>query len=146
MWVVPIPAGSTYVSVSLMGGDTVSGGTATTVTYCTSFVGGNCPLADHSSHYLTYTTPPFLVVYAPIAVLGGGTTTLPTLALTLAATGPSLTPVKLALSEYTVLSSATLATGNPVAASFKGWPSDPSQPAGTPPTFPPAILSTTWIV
>jgi hypothetical protein len=145
--IIPIPAGSTYVSSSLQGGDSVSGGTVTKVTYCTSFTqGGDCGLADRSAHYLTYTTLPFLVVNSPIVVPGSSMSTLPTLALTLNASGTVGTPINIYVSEDEVSSSVTIppSTGT-VAANFKGWPSDPNQPGGTPPTFQPAILSKTWI-
>ncbi len=142
--IIPIPAGTTYVSSSLMGGDSLSGGAATTITYCTNFTVGNCALADTSSHY-SNTTTPFLVVFSNIAVTGGGTTTIPTVALTLAATGAPGSVANTYSSEYRVSTSVTLSTGNVVALNFKGWPSDPSQPAGTPPTFPPRNLVSTLI-
>jgi hypothetical protein len=141
--VVPIPAGMTYVSSKLTGGDELSSGSATTVSYCTSFTDPGCNVADNSSNY-TYTTTPFIVVNSNITVLGGGGTTLPTVAVTLTATGASGTVANTYLTEFEVTTSAKF-SGINVAVAFKGWPSDPAQPSGTPPKKAPVALASTTI-
>ena len=141
--IVPIPAGMTYVSSKLIGGDALTSGVAT-VTYCT--VSGTGCTAQTTGNY-TATTYPYVEVQLPagIKVNGGGTVTMPTIALTLKATGTPGTVASFALTEFTTLLGITAAIIGTNSINFDGYPTTGSDTSVTPPKAPPTVLSTVTI-
>jgi hypothetical protein len=136
--VVPIPTGMTYVSTALMGGDALTSGKAQ-ITYCPTKTSPGCT-AQTASHY-SNTTAPYVQVSMPgVVIPGGGTATVPSAVVTMVASGAVGTQAKTHLTQFS-LTTATSA-GSAV---FHGYPTDPAQPGGEPPTFPAVDLSTTSI-
>ncbi len=87
----------------------------------------------------------FVVVSMPdsATVAGGRTVTMPTLELTLQATGTSGTQSNWFQSELVNVTSATLIVST--TATFDGYPTNPANLAVTPPKAPPTILASTTI-
>ncbi len=96
-------------------------------------------MAQTSANY-SGTTAPYIQLSVPITVNGGGQSTLPTIKVTLQATGAPGTVSKTSLTEFSVSTSTSLAAVN-----FHGYPSDPTEPDVKPVVFPPVPLATTNI-
>ncbi len=141
--VFPIPAGATYVSGRLIGGDAKLQPNAT-LTYCTTT--GTAPCIGKVTGNFDQTTLPYVIVQVPDAintVLGGQTATMPTVELTLTAGPTSGTQSKWFLGETVNVTSATLIVST--AATFDGYPTNPANLTVTPPKAAPLILATTTI-
>lgn len=142
--IFPIPAGATYVSAVATGGDQLTSANSLTppqITFCPTKTSPGC-VAQTSAHY-SDTTAPYLQVITPITLFGGNQATLPTIAITLTASGPVTTDLPIGLSELTVATSTSLAATN-----FRAYPSDSTLPldaSGNPATVPMTPLSTTKI-
>jgi hypothetical protein len=146
--VYPIPAGFTVQSFRLIGGDATANPTtasnAATATLCTTFNSGNCIAKSPSGNYIN-NSQPYIVVGLPAtnSVVGGRQITMPTLEVTLKATGASGTIGNFKLTEVLNVTNATLIIGT--TATFDGYPTNPANPAATPPVGTPAILASTKI-
>ena len=112
------------------------------VTYCTA-TGGACN-ANLTGNY-DATTLPYIKVSLPVTVPGGATVTMPTVALTLKATGAVGTVADATLTEFMLNLNVKLGFLGNKNAYFDGYPVSPSQTSGTPVKAPPAILSSTEI-
>jgi hypothetical protein len=134
--IVPIPAGMTYVSSKLIGGDARTAGVAT-LTYCTA---ASSVCNAKTTGNFTWTTYPYLKETLPTgSVPGGGTITMPSVAVTLQATGAAGTVANTSLTEFLLTTSTSLAT-----VTFDGYPTSGSADV-TPPKAPPAVLASTTI-
>jgi hypothetical protein len=134
--IVPIPAGMTYVSSKLIGGDARTAGIAT-LTYCTA---ASSVCNAKTTGNFSWTTYPYLKETLPTgSVPGGGTITMPSVAVTLQATGAAGTVANTSLTEFLLTTSTSLAT-----VTFDGYPTSGSADV-TPPKAPPAILASTTI-
>jgi hypothetical protein len=146
--VYPIPAGFTVQSYRLIGGDATSsaGGTnPAAVNLCTVFNSGACvakpPTAG--SNFI-YNSQPYLVVSLPTGnVPGGKQMTMPTLEVTLKATGASGSSQNFNLTEVVNVTSATLIIQT--TANFDGYPTNPANTGVTPPVAAPAVLKSIGI-
>ena len=145
--VYPIPAGFTVVNQRLIGGDafTAAATNAATATLCTTFASGSCVASTPSGNFVR-NSQPYIVVQMPTSVNmpGGRQMTMPTLEVTLQATGASGTVGNFKLTEVQNTTSATLIIGT--TANFFGYPTNPP-PFGnvTPPLGTPVNLSSTTI-
>jgi hypothetical protein len=139
--IFPIPAGATYVSSSLMGGDSSTSGEAV-LTYCLTKTSPGC-VAQTSQSYVDTTAPYLQMTNPSLVVPGGGQGTLPTVAMTLNASGPLGTNINIGLSEVTIATSTSAAPTN-----FRAYPTDGSlgfDPSGNPLPLPMTVLGTTKI-
>lgn len=129
--IYPIPAGFTYVGASLIGGDVRTAGIAT-VKYCTA-TGTGCS-AKTSGNFYDETTFPYIQVTLPSSTVpGGDINTMPTVALTLQASGAVGTVGNLALSEYVNSTSINAPIIGNQTALFDGYPTTGSNTSVTPP-------------
>ncbi len=140
--VFPIPEGMEFRGVTTMGGSAVSSGKMV-ITHCTA-QGAGCD-AKLTGNYDATTLPYIKVTLPGVTVPGGGTLTMPTVALELEATGPVGTVADAVLTEFIVNLSLKLGFLGNKNAYFDGYPTDPAEPAGTPPKRPPAVLASTEI-
>ncbi|UDY34985.1 MBG domain-containing protein [Dermatobacter hominis] len=144
----PIPAGFTVQSFRLIGGDATStsatAANAATATLCTTFNSGACTAKAASGNYIN-NSQPYIVVALPngASLPGGRQITMPTLEVTLKATGASGTIGNFKLTEVLNITSATLIVGT--TATFDGYPTNPVNLNATPPVGTPAILGTVKI-
>ncbi|MCZ7630873.1 MAG: hypothetical protein M5U19_18330 [Microthrixaceae bacterium] len=135
--IFPIPAGMQYVSASASGGDALTSGKMV-VKYCTA-TGTGCT-AKLTGNFSATTLPYIQVTLPGLTVAGGSTMTMPTIALTLTATGSVGTVANATLNEFmltTAINAPIIGNANAV---FDGYPTDPAEPSGVPPKRPPAIL------
>jgi hypothetical protein len=144
--VYPIPAGFTVESYRLIGGDAITSAptNGAFATLCTTYKSGNC-VADAPSGNYVYNTSPYIVVQMPssVTVPGGRQLVMPTLEVTLKATGPSGTVGEFYLSEVINTTVANLLINT--TANFFGYPTNPANPGVSPPLAPPKILASTTI-
>ena len=140
--ILPIPAGMTFQGVNVLGGDATSSGVAT-VKYCPA-TGTGCT-AKLTGNYASTTLPYVQLTLPGTTIAGGSSVTMPAVALTLKATGAVGTVAKATLTEF-VLSTYVNApiVGNQTAL-FDGYPTTGNANV-TPPSAPPAILSSTTII
>lgn len=136
--IFPIPEGMEYQGVATMGGSAISSGKMV-VTYCTA-TGGACD-AKLTGNYDATTLPYIKVTLPGVTVAGGSTLTMPTVALTLKATGAVGTVANATLTEFMLSLNLTLGFLGYKTAYFDGYPVSPTQTSGTPIKAPPAILS-----
>jgi hypothetical protein len=136
--VFPIPAGMEYVGVTTMGGAAASSGKMV-VTHCTA-TGPGCD-AKLTGNYDATTLPYIKVTLPGVTVQGGDTLTMPTVALTLKATGAAGTVADATLTEFMLNLNLTLGFLGYKNAFFDGYPVSPTQTSGTPVKAPPAILA-----
>ncbi len=134
--IFPIPAGMEYQSVTTMGGSAISSGKMV-VTNCTQ-TGPGCD-AQLTGNYDATTLPYIKVTLPGVSIPGGGTLTMPTVALTLKATGSVGTVADATLTEFMLNLNLTLGFLGTKNAYFDGYPTSGS--SGTPPQAPPTILS-----
>ena len=135
--IFPIPQGMTYLSSAASGGDALTTGRMV-VKYCTA-TGPGCT-AKLTGNFDATTLPYVQVSLPTLTVLGGSSMTLPTVALTLQATGAVGTVANATLNQFmltTRINAPIIGFQNAV---FDGYPTDPAEPSGTPPKRPPAIL------
>jgi hypothetical protein len=136
----PIPAGFTYVSHKLTGGDLLSVPNST-ATLCTTFgAAANLPCSAKAAtgQYVGNTQPYMAVRLATGNLPGGQQMTMPTLELTLQATGTPGTTGNVTMMEFLNLTSATfIITTN---ATFDGYPTTGNNTAISPPVAPANVL------
>ncbi|MGB3411297.1 MAG: MBG domain-containing protein [Microthrixaceae bacterium] len=140
--VFPIPQGMEFVSAATMGGSAISSGKMT-VKHCTA-TGTGCD-AKLTGNYDATTLPYVKVAIPGVSVNGGDTITMPTVALTLKATGSVSTVAKATLTEFMINLNLTLGFLGQQNAYFDGYPTTASNPGGTPPKAPPVVLSSIQI-
>ncbi len=146
--VYPVPAGFTVQSFRLIGGDAFSAAptNGATATLCTTYGAGagGCAARAATGNYVNNTSP-YIIVQMPSAVnvAGGRQMTMPTLEVTLKATGASSTVGKYILSEILNVTVATLIIQT--TATFEGYPTNPANTGVTPPLATPVTLATTTI-
>jgi hypothetical protein len=136
-YILPVPAGATYVSGSaqVVGGDSTTAGKAT-VTYCTTTGGtGTCTATTPSSTFLAPNPDPYLELQlsSSLQIAGGSSVTVPTLVAQFTATGTVGTTVQQVDTEFDavgnvtadgITATATLATYS-VASSYAGGATAP---------------------
>lgn len=140
--IFPIPAGMQYVSASASGGDATTSGKMV-VKYCTA-TGTGCT-AKLTGNFDATTLPYIQVTLPGLSVAGGATMTMPTISLTMKATGAVGTVANATLNEFMLTTSITAPIIGGANAVFDGYPTDPAEPATTPPKKPPAILASVEI-
>ena len=142
----PIPEGFTVKSFRLIGGDAISAAptNGATATLCTTFNTGSCVAKAPSGNFI-HNSQPYIVTAMPSSVTlpGGRQMTMPTLEVTLEATGASGTVGDFKLTEVINTTVAVLLITT--TANFDGYPTNPAVTSGTPPVFAPAILASTSI-
>jgi len=140
--IYPIPAGMTYQSASLIGGDAKTSGVAT-VKYCPAN-GTGCTAKLNTGSY-DDTTLPYIQVTLPTAtkINAGELVTMPTLALTMTATGAPGTVGNLSLTEFVNVTVANFIIDT--TATFDGYPTTGSNTGITPPNGPKVTLFSTEI-
>jgi hypothetical protein len=142
--IVPIPAGASFVGADLMGGDALTASTAV-VTYCPTFTSPGCKASTGPN--FVGTTAPYVQVSLPdsVTVPGGGSVTMPTIAVTLQATGAAGTTLKFSLTEFQTRLNISAAIIGTTDIDFKGYPTSGNNTAVTPPLAPPAVLKSVLI-
>ena len=155
--VYPIPAGFTVVSHRLIGGDAYSTNTVTpaqtaTATLCTTFNTGACTAklptqATPIANAWANNTQPYIVVQMPdVAQMGGGLqTTMPTLEVTLQATGASGTIGRFKMTEGYNITNAKPPIVSAQTAHFNSYPTTGSNTGVVPPATAATIVASTTI-
>lgn len=141
--IFPIPAGMEFQSASAMGGGAVSSGKML-IQYCAA--SGAAPCNAPTTGNFSATTAPYIRVSLPgVTVAGGAQLTMPTIALTLKATGAPGTVANATLTEFLLNTSVNAPIVGNQTAKFDGYPVSPTQTSGTPVKAPPAILGSIQI-
>jgi hypothetical protein len=141
--IFPVPTGMTVVNVSLEGGDAVSQPNSS-VAYCTP-AGLTVPCDAHSSTNYSWTGSNYIEVQMdPLQhIAGGGVLTMPTIVLTLQATGAVGTVGNTQLTETVNVSNATAPIVGTTNATFDGYPTSGSADSTPPKAAPTNLWSTT---
>jgi hypothetical protein len=146
--VYPIPAGFTVESFRLIGGDPLANpsnaANGAFATLCTVFNSGACTAKAPTGNFIN-NSQPYIVVAMPnsFQLAGGRQMTMPTLEITLKATGESGTVGDFKLTEVLNITSASLIIST--TATFDGYPTNPSNPNAVPPVAPATVLASTKI-
>ena len=139
--VFPVPAGMAVQNVKLIGGDVRSSGVAT-VTHCTAS-GGACN-ASSGGNFIG-TTLPYLIITLPTStnVPGGQTMTMPTIEVTMTATGSAGTTGNFFLTENANTTNAQAPIIGATDANFYGYPTEST--SGQPVRSAPRVLKSVTI-
>ncbi|HTN99372.1 MAG TPA: hypothetical protein VL068_01750, partial [Microthrixaceae bacterium] len=133
--IFPIPAGMQFVSASSAGGTETTSGKMV-VTYCATS-GGACD-AKLTGNYDATKLPYIKVTLPGVSVAGGAQMTMPTIALTLQATGAVGTVANATLTEFLLNTSINAPIIGGTTAKFDGYPVNPALNSLA--KYPPAIL------